>query len=288
MKVLLHVNYHEGKGVEKLRELFGIAAKFGYDGVELRWKYRWDDMSQTEYQNLVAGLKNEYPQMEIVFGGNVQFCRGSRATVERECIEYLDFLEWASKECGTRLMNFFTGALIPEGVDTCNFHAHGSAMASEDDYRRSAEGLRLLGNRAEKYGIRIALETHNNYLHDLPKACKKLLDMTECNAVGINYDHGNVIINKFGGPISEVFELLPDKIYYAHLKNILLPANTFNWICTRLDEGHINNMELMGYLKKYLKGGVIATEYPNPGDGIIAAKKDMDYIKFLKDYLDIQ
>ena len=44
----------------------------------------------------------------------------------------------------------------------------------------------------------------------------------------------------------------------------------------------------MGYLKKYLKGGVIATEYPNPGDGIIAAKKDMDYIKFLKDYLDIQ
>ena len=41
MKVLLHVNYYEG--VNKLDELFRIAQKFGYDGVELRWKYAFDD-----------------------------------------------------------------------------------------------------------------------------------------------------------------------------------------------------------------------------------------------------
>ena len=36
MKTLLHVNYYEGAG--KMDELFRIARKFGYDGVELRWE----------------------------------------------------------------------------------------------------------------------------------------------------------------------------------------------------------------------------------------------------------
>ena len=37
MKILLHVNYYEGKG--RLRSLFELASQYGYDGVELRWKY---------------------------------------------------------------------------------------------------------------------------------------------------------------------------------------------------------------------------------------------------------
>jgi hypothetical protein len=54
MKVLLHVNYCEGQG--KLDQLFELAKTYGYDGVELRWKYRFDDMDQAQYQKKIAAV----------------------------------------------------------------------------------------------------------------------------------------------------------------------------------------------------------------------------------------
>ena len=75
MKTLLHVNYHEGAG--RLDNLFKIASKYGYDGVELRWRYRFTDYDQASYQAKVAQLKQQYPDFEIVFGGAVNFCRGA-------------------------------------------------------------------------------------------------------------------------------------------------------------------------------------------------------------------
>ena len=75
MKVLLHVNYVEGPG-DCLERLFALASRAGCDGVELRWKYRFQDRTQEEYCALVADLKQRYPEMEIVFGGNIPFCRG--------------------------------------------------------------------------------------------------------------------------------------------------------------------------------------------------------------------
>jgi hypothetical protein len=43
----------------------------------------------------------------------------------------------------------------------------------------------------------------------------------------------------------------------------------------------------MKKLKDNLRSGILAVEYPAPGDGYIAAKRDMEYIKFLKDSLEI-
>ena len=49
MKVLLHVNYVEGPG-DCLERLFALAARVGCDGVELRWKYRYDDRTQEDFR----------------------------------------------------------------------------------------------------------------------------------------------------------------------------------------------------------------------------------------------
>ena len=57
MKTLLHVNYHEGAG--RLDNLFKIASKYGYDGVELRWRYRFADYDQASYQAKVAQLRRK-------------------------------------------------------------------------------------------------------------------------------------------------------------------------------------------------------------------------------------
>lgn len=284
MKVLLHVNYYEGAG--KLDELFRIAHKFAYDGVELRWKYQFDDMNQDEYRNKLVALKSQYPDFEITFGGMVDFCRGKETEVKADTAAYLEFLEWSKKELDTRVMNLFTGTLMDKDIEPRLWHLHGSGMADEGDYERAAAGLKIVGDKAAELDMLISLETHNMYLHDLAKPCKKLMDMTRHDAVGINWDQGNILLNKNGETIDEVFELLDGKIYYAHLKNMLVSGHEM-YMITHLDQGHIDTLHAMRKLKSNLKSAMLAVEYPAPGDGVIAAKRDMEYMKYLKNWLEI-
>ncbi|MFA6714185.1 MAG: TIM barrel protein [Victivallales bacterium] len=285
MKVLLHVNYYEGPG--RLDELFRIADKFGYDGVELRWKYRFSDMNQDEYRNKLVALKSQYPDFEITFGGMINFCRGKESEVEAETANYFEFLEWTKKELDTKVMNFFTGPLLVEDADYAEFHVHGSGMAEEGDYEKAAAGLRKVGDKAAELGMLISLETHNGYLHDLAKPSRKLMDMTGHDAIGINWDHGNILLNRNGESIDEVFDLLDGKIYYAHLKNVLVYRKQL-YLVTHLEQGHIDTMHAVRKLKDNLKSGILAVEYPAPGDGVIAAKRDMEYMKYIKAWLEIE
>ena len=130
------------------------------------------------------------------------------------------------------------------------------------------------------------LETHNCYIHDLAKSCAKLLSHVQSPAIGINYDHGNIFINRNGESIDEVFELLTGKIHYAHLKN-LMKDYAWNFMPTHLEAGHIDTCHVLSKLKPELKSGICAIEYACSGDGIIAAKRDMDYIRFLRSWLGI-
>ncbi|MEN8255926.1 MAG: TIM barrel protein [Verrucomicrobiota bacterium] len=282
MKIYLHVNYWEGAG--KLGTLFEIAAMNGYDGVELRYKYAFPDMAQEQYQEKVAALKQQHPDMGIIFGGPVDFMADDRGQVKKDTEAYLEFLEWANRECGTRVMNFFTGNMICPGADYMEFDRNGSGMAEESHYGQSAEGLRVVGDKAASLGMKLALETHNCYLHDLPGACRKLMDLTDHDAVGLNYDHGNISVNKNGSSIEEVFDLIGDKIYYVHLKNMLLGRDGL-FLATHLDAGHIDTSEVLMRLKDRGYDGVLTTEYACTGDGFIAAKRDKEYVDLLTKWL---
>jgi len=136
-------------------------------------------------------------------------------------------------------------------------------------------------------GVHLALETHNGYLHDLPSACRKLLDMTGHESIGINYDQGNIFINKNGTSIKEYFSVIGKKTYYVHLKNAMAPAGKSFYLITRLEEGHIDNAEILSNLINLDYKGLITLEYPCPGDGIIAAKRDKEYIDYLKKWFKI-
>ena len=115
-------------------------------------------------------LKQRYPEMEIVFGGHIGFCRGKDDDIARDVEAYGKFLEWAKKTCDTKVMNFFTGNIFPTfgGYGVGAMHLGGSGIACEADYERAAAGLRTVGDMAAPLGIKLALETHNGYLHDVP------------------------------------------------------------------------------------------------------------------------
>lgn len=283
MKVILHVNYYEGAG--KLDALFELAKINGCNGVELRQKYRFPDMDQQQYQRKIESLKQKYPEMEIIFGCMVNFTGGTDDEVKQELDTLYGFMDWSARECGSKVMNFFTGTMQKKDVDYYELSEHGSNIATEEHYSKAAEGLKLVGDKAAACNMLVALETHNVYLHDLATPCKKLMDMTAHDSIGINYDHGNIILNSKGESIADVFKLLEGKIYYAHLKNLLKYRNSF--MITRLEEGYIDTMEVVKGLQNNLKSGMLAIEYPCPGDGIIAAKRDMEYMQFIKNWLKI-
>jgi sugar phosphate isomerase/epimerase len=181
-------------------------------------------------------------------------------------------------------MNLFTGLMISSESSQFEFDRNGSAIATDLHYKRSAEGLRILGDKAASLGMTIALEMHNNYLHDLPDSCRKLMDMVGHDAVGLNYDHGNIRSNKNGCSISEVFNTVGDKICYVHLKNFLFSNNGIR-MGTHLEAGHIDNFELLMRLKSHGYEGPVTTEYPFSGDGFVAAKRDKEYLDYLSAWL---
>ncbi len=272
MKILLHVNYCEGRG--RLPELLAMAVRLGYDGVELRWKYAFDDLTQEEYQQRVADFKSRHPAMEIVFGGGIKFCRGEADEVRRDTDRYLDFLPWARAQCGTTIMNGTTGPMVALGCTWRDYDRNGSAMATEKDYQDAAAGLRVIGRRAGELGMKIGLETHCCYLHDTAASSRKLMDLTDCPHVGLNYDQGNIFAHPHGESIDEVFRLIGGKMVYAHLKNAHKVKGEY--LAAPLRYGAINTR----YILQKLNLPMLATEYPCTGDGFYAAKDDLDYMRF--------
>ena len=283
MKVLLHVNYYEGAG--KFETLFKLIRAVGADGVELRAK-RFYDMEKPQYLAMVEDLKQRHPDLELTFGYQLLLSSVDEDAQKQDFEDFVNFIDWAKEKCGTRVMNMFTDNLIDPDCDYYDFDKNGSTLADDELYVRHGAGLTAAGKELEARGMLGALETHNCYIHDLATSCEKLLRHVDSPAIGINYDHGNIFLNRKGESIDKVFELLKGKIYYAHLKN-LLRTRDYTYMATHLEAGHIDNCKVLAKLKEELKSGIFAIEYACSGDGVIAAKRDMDYIRFLRTWLGI-
>lgn len=287
MKVLLHVNYCEGEG--RLEEMLKLADSLPCDGIEFRAKYRFNDLTQQQYQDRLARYKQEHPEKELVFSGTIPYCRGTDAEIRKERDFLLPFFDWAAGNCGTRVINFFTGTLINSLAGWGPGEFNGSGIASEEDYRRSADGLREVAEAAGKFGMLVALETHSCYLHDRAESCRKLLDLCGHPGAGINYDQCNMSLNKFGSSPDEIFAQLGDKICYAHLKNytkvVSRSGGPMSYAICRLGDGALNTRDILRRMAGLLRSGMLALEYPSPGDGFYAAEQDLRYMHRLMDDL---
>ena len=284
MKVLLHVNYYEGAG--KFEDLFKLIRMAGANGVELR-ATRYYDMDKAGYLAMVEDLKQRNADLELAFGYPLHFSSVTEDVRKQEFEDFVQFIDWAKEKCGTTLLNMFTDSLVDPACEYFDFDKNGSALANDDMYALHGAGLTAAGKELEARGMLGALESHNCYIHDTATSCAKLLQYIQSPAIGINYDHGNIFLNRKGESIDQVFELLQGKIYYAHLKNMMRTRDFKHYLPTHLEAGHIDTSHVLNKLKNELKSGMFAIEYACTGDGIIAAKRDMDYVRFLRDWLNI-
>ena len=288
-KTIMHINYGEiaggSFGKKTVDDICRMAAETGFDGIEFRGEPPKElrGLSFREYAGMIAAAKKKYSLSEILFGIAVRgYTSDDKATREKAISDVVEKVKLANDICGTTLCNTF-GEDIQAKIPTAPAGAYeftGSAAATEKDWDMAVDAFGKIGAELEKIGVRFAFETHMIFLHDLPEASKRLVDLIDSPAIGINMDYGNTVYFPEYPTVEETVELYGDKLFYTHLKNsVRAPGNGNKRLPTALSDGEINHRTYLKKLSDVGFNGPIGIEAPRPGDREYFARKDFEYFK---------
>lgn len=283
--IIMHINFCEvsfatfGKTVD---DVCRKAKEWGYDGVEFRANVPNDlILSVEEYVDQIAAAKKKHGIKEILFGIDVNGVANEDPAVRAKAVEdAIKFFKLANKKCGTTVCNTFGDNVVSRDgrAPASNYNYHGSTVATEQQWDWTVEGFKKIGAELEKLGMKAGFETHMNYIHDTPQASKKLVDLIDSPAIGLNMDYGNMVYFVNVPDPVETVKLFGDKIVHMHLKNSIYIGDEKR-MPTALGEGEINHRLYMKALKEIGYEGPIGIEAPRGGDREWYAKKDLEYFK---------
>ncbi|MBQ6697422.1 MAG: sugar phosphate isomerase/epimerase [Oscillospiraceae bacterium] len=287
-KIIMHINYGEvaqnSYGSRMIDDICAVAANIGFDGIEFRGSLPKElaSLSFREYAEQIAKEKKKYGLSRIMFGIGVAGCTGVTAEERKKVISgAVEQAYIASELCGTTLCNVWTSnfkSTIPTAAAQ-SYEFHGSAAATPEAWEEYVYTFKCIGNELEKLGVRLALETHMNRIHDVPAACKKFVDLIDSPMIGLNMDYGNTVYFPERPSVEQTIDLYGDKLFYVHLKNSVSVPGTQMRMPTSLSGGEINHREYFKKLCDVGFEGPIGIEAPRPGDRILYAKEDFEYFK---------
>lgn len=110
----------------------------------------------------------------------------------------------------------------------------GSAQASAEGWGRFAEAMERLLPIAIEADVRLAVETHMRQLTDTLDSCRRLMEMTPPELVGLTLDISNLAFA--GEDLEEVVEVLGPRTINTHLKNGTIDE-VGGWHFHALDQG---------------------------------------------------
>ncbi|MSP14120.1 MAG: sugar phosphate isomerase/epimerase [Chloroflexi bacterium] len=277
--IIMHVNYCE-QG-QSIPEICARAADWGFDGVEFRRKRTGVVETPEAYLDAIAGAVQAAGLQQVIFGlPGIDMLNDDPAQREAGLAQAEDFYRLAAQRVPLTVCNVATSVLRnpDNSVPVADYDRQGSFAATDEHWQRANTGFRRLGELAQSLGFRFALEVHMNFLHDLPVSARRLVDLVNHPAVGINLDYGNLIYFKQPRSINESLATIGDRLYYVHLKNSVASGGG-NRIATGLGDGEINNRELLRSVLQQGYRGPICIEAPRSGDREWFAQQDLAYVK---------
>lgn len=287
-KAIMHINYGENTyssfGKKSIDDICRMTSDIGYDGIEFRGEppVELKGLSFKEYAAQIGAAKKKYGLSEILFGIWLAECTDPDKEVRAKTIDMaLEKAKLAQELCGTTLCNTFTTRIeskIP-GVNMNRYEYHGSAAATDEMWKLTVDTYQKLGAELEKIGMRFAFETHMFYIHDLPAPTKKLVDLIDSPAIGVNMDYGNNAYFPVVPSVEETIDIYGDKLFYTHLKNSAVVPGANSRMATALGDGDINHRAYLEKLKEVGFTGPIGIEAPRGGDRVWYAKQDFAYFK---------
>lgn len=275
--IILHANYIE-QG-QQIEDMCKKAVAWGYDGIEFR--SHKNGYSTEKYLNEIARASKASKLKHVLFSFGPEIMIDNPDERQRRLDEAVDFLTQVSKHFKPSTLNAFAGNLLDISAPYTEYDKHGSAIASDEQWESAVEAYKTLGDLASGLGFRIAFETHMCYIHDSHITAKKLVDMVDKESVGINLDYCNILCFEEQPTLAEVIETCGDKLYYVHLKNMMvIPNRVYNKaIRSSLGDGIINNREFLKLLREKGYKDAICLEAPRAGDREWFAQEDLAYIK---------
>lgn len=279
--IIMHVNYVE-QG-QTISEMCQRAVAFGYDGIEFRRRRRTVSEDTEDYLAAIAKAVKATGLKQVIFGfPGPDLAQPDAARRAADLDLYERFFRSAARLLPLTVCNTHAGLLNSpdKNVSSSDYDRHGSAAASPQQWQWAAEGFHRLGLMAAELGFRFAFETHMHFVHDLPAAACKLVDMIGLPSVGVNLDFGNTVYFKTHPTLAEVITSAGPRIFYTHLKNsIALPDGSRQ--ATGLGEGDINHREYLRLLQSIGYSGPLCVEAPRAGDREWFARQDFFYISGL-------
>jgi L-ribulose-5-phosphate 3-epimerase len=128
---------------------------------------------------------------------------------------------------------------------TSTGEAHGDHDVIEDE-KVLVERLQPLVDKCQKYGLTFVIETHgNNYATG--HVVKNLVQKVGSDAIGVNYDTGNVIIYGKTEPYDDL-EQSADAVSYIHLKD--KDGKPEEWNFPAIGRGKIDFTQVFNILER--------------------------------------
>ena len=284
--VIMHVNYGEIRhlcfGGKTVDDVCRMAAELGFDGIEFRGVVPTDigEVSFREYVEQVKTAKEKYGIPSMLFSIGIENIhskdKAERAAGVQKALEKAQLVH---DLCGTTLCNTQAATILDPNAENRDFARHGSAVATQEHWDMTVEAYQALAKGIEPLGMKFAFETHMKYIHDLPQASKKLVDLINSPSIGINMDYGNTVYFAGCPSVEEAIDIYGDKLFYTHLKNSV--AVNGERMPTALSEGQINHRIYLKKLQSVGFDGPVGIEAPRPGDRYWFAQQDMAYYKAL-------
>jgi L-ribulose-5-phosphate 3-epimerase len=107
---------------------------------------------------------------------------------------------------------------------------------------------RFLGDYAQEHDVRLAFEIHEGLTHS-GAAARRLLDVIDHAAVGVNYDTGNAVFyNDAVDPVADL-ETIVDRVIHVHLKDT--SGGRGDWAFGPLGTGHVDLPKIVDTLKSH-------------------------------------
>lgn len=248
-----------------IQEAMQLTKKLGMDGIEIAAREPHISPKSSlarvrEVKALAGSLELEIPVLASYIGG---FSDVGDSDARSSFEEFQQLLEIAGHlECG--MIRIFPGG-------------PNAFMASDYHYAKAAHWMSLCAEEAKKHQVKVLMEIHNDSLVETVESSLRLLDMIDCDNVGMIHDAGNMYITDTDYGRDSVMQL-GSKLFHVHIKDELrveevgapgtFPATTKhgkqNFLQSRMGEGGADHRPLFEALREVGYSGWMTLECHAP------------------------
>ncbi len=250
------------------------ARRLGYTGIELHPAHFNPSYPHEELARCVVLADRRGLDISVV-DFKADLIQADAAAAD-EAAALLERTIHACEKLGIPRMNGFTGFLT--GPEPAAFSKNGSAIATDDHFKRCADRLRGVIATAEQSGVQLSLEIHMNTIHDTVASTVRLLDQVNSKTLTATADPGNMFATCAADRAPTAIEPLQGRIGHIHLKNCAQRGADFDF-SVALADGHIDIFRHLRQFRTMGYTGAFCLEYVGSGDPHVRASADIEYFK---------